>query len=223
MPKIEIPEASFNFSDIARDIARKVCEDDLDSYRLMLFENTQYTDYSNLDLKLRSTFLDLASPNDQLIYLSEILSYLSRLEIQEKNAIPFIERYYLSITKNINHAQYYFYKQLSSIGYNVDTNAFSSDEMYESNSKIDEIIESLDNLKMGQSALGEEIQDLKDELASLKSEYILGKKTWKQKATGILFSYFATKSSDAAWDIIKPYLADFIAQNGHEIIKYLLA
>jgi hypothetical protein len=76
---------------------------------------------------------------------------------------------------------------------------------------------------MGQTALGEEIQDLKTELGSLKSAYILGKKTWKQKATGIVVSFVGKKGTDVAWDAIKPHVKDFLINHSPEIIHKLLS
>jgi hypothetical protein len=217
---IQIPAPDFSFANMAKTIAKKVCEDDLDHTGLMYLENHNLTKHRELTYKLNSIFSELDTKEEQLVYLSEIITFLVNVDIKNQSKrMP--ENVYLAYKMKTDMAKRFFYKQASRINYKFDTNAFTNDEVSDLNKKIDAALSALDTLIMGQSALGEEIQDLKDELTSLKSSYIYGKKTWKQKATGIVVSYLANKGADAGWDAVKPFVSDFMVNHATKIIHMI--
>jgi hypothetical protein len=174
---------------------------------------------------LNAIFSELTTKEEQLVYLSEVITFLINVDIEnEKTFISgrMPERSYLAYKIQTNMAKRFFFKQASRINYNFDANAFTSEEVTDLDQKINLVLSEREVIKSGQAAANDEIQELKNELTSLKSAYILGKKTWKQKATGIVVSYLATKGSDAGWEAIKPYMKDFIVHQAPDIIHKLL-
>ena len=191
----------------------------------MYLENHNLTKHGELTYKLNSIFDKLDTEEEQLVYLSEVITFLVNIDIKNQNVLlnkRMPEHVYLAKKKQTDMAKLFFYKQASRINYNFDANAFTNDEVSDLDKKIDAALAALDVIIMGQAALGEEIQDLKDELATLKSAYVLGKKTWKQKATGIVVSFVGKKGTDAVWDAIKPNIKDFLVNHASEVIHKLL-
>jgi hypothetical protein len=74
MINIKIPASDFSFVDMAKGIAKKVCQDDLNHAGLMYLENHNYTKHRELIYKLDVIFNDLGTKEEQLVYLSEVFS-----------------------------------------------------------------------------------------------------------------------------------------------------
>jgi hypothetical protein len=219
---IQLPAPDFSFSDIAKEIAKEVCDDDLNSYGLMCLSNTDLDDYHKLDSRLRAKFYDLNTEEEQLVYISEILTFLTNLDIAEFNNKSRPAQNYKYFKKEITRAQYYFYKQANSIGYNFDGNTFNHEEVGGLNDKIDSILDSLETLKAGHEVLYNHIDELKKEFDSLKTDYILGKKKWYQRAAGVVATYSGTLVADSLFEPVKPLLHDLLASHASDFVQRLL-
>lgn len=76
---------------------------------------------------------------------------------------------------------YFLAQELSGLGVQLNNDTFTRQEKTSSESKLDQIIEEMEKLKMGQEVIYE---DLKKELEELKELYFLGKKKWNQLFLG---------------------------------------
>lgn len=68
----------------------------------------------------------------------------------------------------------------------------------------------IDKIAAGQQVIFDFIDSFKTDLTELKSEFILGKKHWYQRFSGIVTSYLGNKGADALYDLIKPDLIKII-------------
>ena len=221
MINIELPEPDFSFEDKAQEIINN----NLQEVTLLNYIKGVNNKIELIEQKIESEIQTLYFKGERLICIVDLLNYLNNLLIQLNNEQPerMFEEDKKAFRKGVNKIKYILYSLASNTtGYDFDKNAFTNEEVSGYDSKIDEMLSALETLKMGQSALGEEIQELKDDLNSLKNEYILGKKTWRQKATGIFFSFVGKKGSDMIWDAIKPHVKDFVTHQGADLINKLL-
>ena len=217
MEYIQIPLPDFSFSEFAKEKAEEICRYELglnDSYVMLLSIN-------NPDAQNRfDEYLDeLATNGDKIIYLSVILTHLSVTLNKAKSTTS--EEQYKYLIQTVNKVKYFFYKQAASIGYNFDINAFSDNEISDLSEKIDRILEKLNEIQLGEEILFNEMDELKNDYQSLKSDYPLGKKKWYQRFLGISVSYAGEKGADAILEKLKPLLYDFFVNNIPHIISKL--
>jgi len=122
-----------------------------------------------------------------------------------------------------NTLLFHLYNLLTQNGIPVDKDVFTFEESYEVSTKLNEIISTLDTLKMGHEALGAEIQDVKDQISSLDNSTPLGKKSFYQRATGVAIHFAADKTLEAIWEPIKPLFSEMLLNKIPIAIgKYLL-
>lgn len=76
---------------------------------------------------------------------------------------------------------YYFTQELNRLGVHFGPDTFTESEMKDANSKLDQILRDLNDLKLGQQVIYE---DLTNEINELKDLYFLGKKKWHQLLIG---------------------------------------
>jgi hypothetical protein len=76
---------------------------------------------------------------------------------------------------------YYLTQELNQYGIRTDNDQFTTQEKVEMESKLDQILKNLQDLKDGQQVIYE---DLTEEINKLRELYILGKKTWFQLLLG---------------------------------------
>jgi hypothetical protein len=220
---IEIPAPDFSFEEIAKDKAKGIVRFQLHGGSL-----NQYIGGINPGLvsRVETEIYTLYNAKERLLCIAELLTFLTDAVIKYNNN-PFdgqSEEDKLKYSKGIDKLKYALYSIASTAsGYTFDKNAFTYDEVGDLNQKIDAILSSLETVKMGQEVLGDMVEELTDEFNSLKSSYVLGKKTWKQKATGIVVSFVGKKGSDAIWDVIKPYMKDFFVNHSPELVHKLLS
>jgi len=218
--QIEAPD--FSFEEIAKDKAKSII-------RFHLYGNglVQYVSGGNHELgdRVEAEINTLYNKTERLVCIGELITFLTE-DVIKVNSNPYngySENDKKMYAKGINKLKYILYSlATSACGYNFDTNSFTTEEVIDLDQKIDAVLSELKTVKVGNEVLGEMIEELQEEFNSLKSSYVLGKKTWKQKATGIVVSFAGNKGSDAVWDAIKPYLKDFMTNQAPEILHKLL-
>ncbi|MGN6397185.1 MAG: hypothetical protein ACTHMI_16570 [Mucilaginibacter sp.] len=220
---IEIQAPDFSFEEIAKDKAQSII-------RFHLYGNglIQYVSGGNHELgdRVEAEIGTLYNKTEQLVCISELITFLTDNVIQFNNNPynGYSDKDKKMYAKGINKLKYILYSlATTTCGYSFDTNSFTNEEVTELSQKIDKVLSELETIKMGNEVLGDMIDELKDEISSLKSSYVLGKKTWKQKATGIFVSFAGNKGGDAIWDAIKPHLKDFMINDAPEFIHKLLS
>ena len=77
--------------------------------------------------------------------------------------------------------EYYLTQELNRLGVSFNEDAFTNDEKQDAASKLEKVISDLNDLKLGQEVIYE---DLIKEISELKDLYFLGKKKWHQLLIG---------------------------------------
>jgi hypothetical protein len=225
MEYLQLPLPDFNFSEHIKFEAQEFIETHFVEQRIV--ETTKHirpdhSEHTKREISDKVYFYH--NIEDRLIFISEILTHLSKLKSKEQTRIismssigsmpQQVERndlYY----RIIESYQFYIYNICSKIGYNLDRNTFSPEEVHEQNLKIDDIIDTLNRIFLSQQLLYDEIQELKQDLQSLKSDYVLGKKRWYQRFAGIAANYVVGKSADEVWAAILPKIKEILFHSPH--------
>jgi hypothetical protein len=231
MEYIQIPIPDFSFSEIAK---RKALDIAQQNFYVNSFNNPYVGTNERIENDIQQEFLSLKT-KERFVFVAELINKLLDVKIkhrtefenwQSKNRLAVNAKSNFESTQGtIAELQYFLYSLLDDCGYDLNRDTFTENEAEVFDSKIDEILESVKIMKMGQEALGEELQDLKDELESIKSEKILGKKITLQRLKGVTFEYLLDKLKDESYDVIKTLLIALLAQQGlnvTEIIPKLL-
>lgn len=128
---------------------------------------------------VKSKIYDINSKNDQIKFLDYLLknSVLNFSEHMKVCTSPETCR------KNFEYESIIFYLQqeLIKLGIILDENTFTDSEIISAESKLEEVLEELKKVKLGQEIIYE---DLTKEIDELKSYFFLGKKNWYQLFAG---------------------------------------
>jgi hypothetical protein len=208
MEYIQIPEPDFSFNEIAilkaEQLFGRVFCGPLGYQFDAGYKETEF-EYS-----VSSSIGQLYNREDKIACILEILKFLN----EQANAD--------GLTEGIKRKKYLVYTLASKlVDYNFDRAAFSNEEVSDLERKINAILIKLDEIQVGNEILFDEINELKADLDSLKTDVPLGKKRWYQRATGIVATFACHKGSDVIFDeTLKPLLKDLI--HYHQIIDKLL-
>lgn len=174
---------------------------------------------------LEWTISDLSNKSEKLIYISEILIKPEKLHIifsgvvsQFNQGNPLFRYPNKDTCLHINDLQYHLYKELKLLGYNVDTNTFTSEEVSNLTEKMNLVIGKLNKLEAGQEVVfdrfDELILDFRDILGSMPQ----GKKPFFQRVAGVMVSYAGTKGADVIFDAIKPDIGTLFKSSVQHLI-----
>jgi hypothetical protein len=216
--KIEIPAPDFSFEEIAKDKA-----DDIMTHILYPRALYQFAAGGNSDLLNRLVIeitTDL-SISERLICIANLLSLLTEANKEIYRNIHLSVDDKARCGNAINKIKYKLYSLAKDDGYNFDKNTFTDDEVYDLSNRVDTILEKLNEIQLGQEILFDELAELKEDFASLKSDFPLGKKRWYQRAAGIVVSYAGTKGADEIYEVLKPFLKDFFQNTAPHLIDKL--
>ncbi|MES2109805.1 MAG: hypothetical protein V4577_13690 [Bacteroidota bacterium] len=118
---------------------------------------------------------------------------------------------------NAQEILYFLYGKLSEYGVEVHTEDFTIDDIRNSNVAIGQIINKLEEIKVGEHILYddqqeviEKLNELQNDLTALKGMYVVGKKKWYQLVIGAVLSKLGDKSMEVIWEPIKPYLSHIV-------------
>jgi hypothetical protein len=210
---IQIPAPDFSFSDVVKSQALDFGRDHLT--HLDIISDGIKGRIEDVYDYLREGVKRYNNKGHKIIFIGELLLFLDKQKgyTGSSNKANYLEL--------ISYVQFELYCLASSYGYDFDTNAFSNNEVVDLNSKIDSILEKLNEIQLGQEIIFDDIAELKDDFESLKSDYLLGKKRWYQRATGIVVSYAGTKGADEVYEQLKPLFHDFFSNTVHHFIDKL--
>jgi len=117
---------------------------------------------------------------DQLNFISSIIGYIQELHDDHYKDCP--NRDSCVELKNNSRNIYLLNGLLDEYGLSLDlSEQFDNQEKLDLDRKLDKILEDIQQMKMGQEAI---YNDLFDEIEELKKMYFLGKKNWKQMLAG---------------------------------------
>lgn len=84
---------------------------------------------------------------------------------------------------------YFLQQELNRLGIQLNEDTFTSDEKNNSESKLDNVLKDLEELKMGNQII---YDDIMQEINEMKELYFLGKKNWYQLLAGKCLSMVAS-------------------------------
>lgn len=209
---IQIPAPDFNFADVVKRKAKTFISQHINESIISMTANEMIGGEDELYSEFDSALYQFKTDGLKITFIGELLLHLQRLKI--KNSIREGEHY----VNFINELQLYLYGLGLDCNYNFDTNAFEDSEVPNLNFKIDAILEKLNEIQLGQEIIFDEIGELRKDFESLKSDYILGKKSFYQRAAGIVVSYAGTKGADEVYDLLKPLLTDLFKTETRHLV-----
>ena len=218
--EITIPDPDFNFSDVAYNKVADTVWNYLSANEVegIIGGNDEHKE--NLFFKIDKDLNSLFNKEDKYIYISQFFISLSKSLMDARLRLTY-ENYNIEVESLFKEIRYFLYNKLNQLGVTTATGAFTSAEVAELNKKIDSVISTLETLKTGQQVIFEHIDDVIEDYDSLKSDYIIGKKRWYQRAAGIIVSYAGEKGADALYETIKPALSTLM-KHTPDIIYNLL-
>ncbi len=212
MDYIKIPLPDFSFNDIAKAEAERVSSAYL--YGTLTRREVEDRIYS-----ISRPISDFIGQGEKLVYIGDILITLSQ-KLEEHKEVCRKPDGTCEAEMSIKKLQYAMYRELYELGYHVDQDGFTTEEITQTDGKLDQILEVLDGINSAQQEIQKSIEDTKDDFLSLKDDYILGKKRWYQRFKGIIVSKIGDKAFDEIWDIIKPLVIG-LWKNGGDLSKLL--
>jgi len=221
MEYIQIPKPDFSFDEIAKEKAEFII------YRLFAGNGIKQYSYGRDETFHNRVIAEIETlgKNEKILCIARLLDYLINNRSQIGSDILYTDEQKVQYIMGVNKIRYHLYQYGSDLGYDFRINTFSEEEAQSINIKINEILEIVKVVKIGQEVLGEELQELKDELESIKSEKALGKKITLQRLKGVTLEFLLGKLKDESYDVVKTALIALLAQQGlnvAEIIPKLL-
>jgi hypothetical protein len=141
------------------------------------------TTVEDVKRKARYVISDIDNVMDKVRFLNFVL---------EKNSQDYAQ--HLKVCKNpadcrLNRAyegvSYFLLQELHRLGVNIDRDSFTDTEKAQAESRLDDIIRELNEVKLGQQILFEELNEMRD-------LFFLGKKKWYQLVIGKSFEMAAS-------------------------------
>lgn len=226
---ISVPAPNFDFDVVAQKKAKNIIN-------LYIYIGNFTNPYINTTEKIiqdiKSDFYYLKELRLKIVFVNEIILSVVKIKSEhEDNVVKYSSKSNKLSSHNqliqdstldsLNEMLFFLYGLLRDSGYNLDTNTFSNEEVSDLNSKIDSILQKLNEIQLGQEIIFDDIAELKNDFESLKSDYISGKKRWYQRAAGIVVSYAGTKGADEVYEQLKPLLHDFFTNHAQYFIDKL--
>lgn len=126
---------------------------------------------------------------DKLKYLTVVSQYIQ--EEAAKHAKECGNPTNCGESKTHREATFFVNQMLEEYGIGINNNeVFTSEERIENNRKLDEILQEIQKLRMGQEII---YDDLIKEIEELKNLYFIGKKNWYQNLAGKFLEIVASK------------------------------
>jgi len=168
----------------------------------------QLTEYrGRLISEVEEEYYNITNPKDRLLFITELLIYLNDVyTLVQSKAQPSDSDD--DCLRTIEDLQLHFHNQISEMGFNIDDNQFTTEEMSDLTKMVNEILIKLDELKVGQEVIYERIDELKADFEDVLTTTALGKKTTKQRMLGIVGGYFAEKGADAIYAAVLPIVME---------------
>lgn len=148
--------------------------------------------------EVEEEYYTITNPKDRLLFISELLIHLNNmyLLVQSKTQPAGNDD---DCLRTIEDLQLHFHTEIVKMGFNIDENQFTTEEVADIATVVQEIRTKLDELQGGQAVIYERIEELKADFEDVLTTTALGKKTTKQRMLGIVGGYFAEKGADAVY------------------------
>lgn len=218
MEFIQIPAPDFNFETI---IKQKVSLLTKNYITLNNISNPYISTPTVIRDEIQKVLWELPEKKQIAFFINELIIHVNLLKKKydddkekylpkNKAQLPKAIEQHNESLQEFDSLLFHLYNLLTQNGFTIDKDVFTFEEAFDINIKLNEIISTLEILKMGHEALGAEIQDVKDQLNSLNNSTPLGKKSFYQRATGIAVHFATDKTLEIIWEPIKPHFTELL-------------
>ncbi|OLY93655.1 hypothetical protein SAMN05444008_114134 [Cnuella takakiae] len=135
--------------------------------------------YQDIIDAAKNDVYDIDNPADKIKYLNFILDRNNKDYAEHKPVCQNPEN--CSYNYTYETIAYYLTQELNRLGVHFNDDTFTEEEKEQAESKLDKILKDLNELKLGQQVIYE---DLSKEINELRDLYFLGKKKWYQLFIG---------------------------------------
>lgn len=231
MGHITIPVPDFQFSDKIRERAKLFMDRQFSFKSFASFIYNGKGGVHNSMEKLKQEVLAFKNKSHQVVYIAYCFNYLLRTKEKLSND-QYLEtsQVFLNIhvpkTKLlrempglIDEARFELYLFLDVIGYDIDPDHFSENEIKDIHSKINTIIDKLDELKFGQGIIAEDIEEIIEDLRRSKPDVLFGKKKFSRYMKGMSVDVLRTTGIDLAGTGVKELFISIFSDEGKGLIS----
>lgn len=231
MDQVTIPIPDFQFADKLRERAKSFMEA---HFSFKAFFHLAYNAKGTLKArveKLNSELNSFPNVSHRLIYMSYCLSYLLAVkdkltdEDYIKTSQMFINvhvqkgKVLSDMSVLLTDAQFDFSMIMENIGYSLDRDQFSENEIKDLHSKIDAIIDKLNEIRHGQTIIVEEVEEIIEDLNKSKSDVVFGKKKFYRYMRGLSVDVVKAIGTEAGASGIKALFSSVFGDNGQGLIS----
>lgn len=219
---ITIPEQLYNSVIDLR--AHKFIEDYFSNTILISLANRYTAMNISLSKKIELALNNYQSRSNKIAFLTVLLTHFTDLVQQIDNGtfkgsnnIEVISKTKLYIDEIIFESLQHLEQQ----GIDVSSDTFTAEEFNSVNNILNQVLSELEVIRCGNAVLGAQIEDLLDDITEIKQTMVLGKKNFRQRITGVVATYAATKSADEVFDAVKPHLGKLLHVGFNEVTRFL--
>lgn len=137
------------------------------------------SEHKNVIDKAKNEIYGIDDDLDKVFFLRVVLE--ANAKAYKEHLLVCTEEIGCAINYNHESVTYFLTQELNRLGIRTNNDQFTSEEKIDTESKLDQILRDMQELKYGHQIIYE---DLKEEIESLKELFILGKKTWFQLLVG---------------------------------------
>lgn len=196
---IEVPD--FPFWEALSKKALQYCSDHIDPLYLYRLATRQVGTPERFKERLIENTYSIPGTDERTFYILDIVKYLNRVKLEHE-----FEKYTDRVHEFIDELILELHLQLRQMGYRVQEDSFSVDELISFEEKIDVIIRNTQQLAHQNEDLQATVEELKDDLIKSKYLTIFGKKVVRLNLIGIVAQYAAEEGLKAIWPGLKDIL-----------------
>lgn len=139
----------------------------------------QVGEHEQVISEAQSELYNINSPLDKITFLRVILE--ANDQEYQKHLLVCTNKEKCQTNYEHESIHYFLAKELDDLGIQINEDQFTREEQATADAKLDQVLQELEKVKMGQQII---YDDLSSELQELKDFYILGKKKWHQLFLG---------------------------------------
>lgn len=231
MAKIEIPIEDTLFEKVSTDKA-------VNLIKVYLYTGSVTNGYDDninvIKSKFEENFNQLASIGDKLLFSKIVLLHLAKEKekgirswqhqlLKDKLTVVLRQNEAEEENQKFEDLQYFIHKLLSKEKVYLNSDAFTIDEVESIHSKIDDIINSLTEIKAGQEVIFNEFElvksGIKSDVESLKPEVVLGRNKFFKLVLGSIGSYTGNKVADEIFAQLRPSIISLLDTQGTHLLN----
>lgn len=194
-----IPYPNFKFSEVVNRKAKDYCS-------MYLRNENHYEPDEDIPV-IENALWNFSKTEDRVQFTIYLINYITEV-LAKHLSVCTANR--CSVEPNCQEFLFFLYRKLDEFGLKTDADSFTTDEVFQNNEVINQILYKLEEIKGGQEIIFEEVESLKKDFSEAKGLQVLGKSKWHKYIAGIVFENLANKGIDDVLKQLIPYLKELI-------------